>query len=237
MTIWFASLSILFTVPSYAAEQDGAQKVKSDRVNVDLLKQKYWAQGEESELQVVQNRKFKKKGTLEVGLQLGSSSTDPFLVVKDIGFRIGYNFNEDFGISAFLWRVIATPSEAYTQLESTTTARANVNSPSMFYAAEASYSPIYGKLSILGKAIIYYDMKVTGGIGSMQTDTGAYLAPMLGVGQKIFLRHDISLAFDYRFIFFNETVTNRNPTGPSSITRTNYTHAIMIGVDYLFSFN
>ncbi len=222
----------------FAAEPLGTnsgRKDKNDHVNVDLLKQKYWAQGEESELQVVQNRKYKKRGTFEVGLMLGSTSTDPFLSVKDIGFRIGYNFNEDFGMSAFVWRVLATGSDAQTQLETQTTARANTNIPSMYYAAEASYSPIYGKLSILGKAIIYYDMKLMGGIGSMQTETGSYIAPLLGVGQKIFLRHDISLALDYRFLFYSETVNNKNPTGQATFSRTNYTHTIAIGVDYLFS--
>lgn len=238
MTIWFAFLTVLTYASTYAAEHESAApKGKTDRVNVDLLKQKYWAQGEESELSVVQNRKYKKKGTLETGLQLGSISTDPFLVVKSVGLRVNYNFNEDFGVGAFVWKMISAPSDAYTTLETTTTARANVNHQTMFYGAEASYSPIYGKLSILGKAIIYYDMKVMGGLGWMNTDTGSYLAPLLGIGQKIFLQHNISLSFDYRFVFYNETVTNRNPTGAASFSRTNYTHAITIGVDYLFSFN
>src|SRR5882724_4686107 len=67
---------------------------QGERVNVENIKQKYWARGDESELGVVQNRLYSKAGKFELALFGGLLSTDPFLNVTALGGSLGYHFSE-----------------------------------------------------------------------------------------------------------------------------------------------
>src|SRR4051812_6211150 len=55
------------------------QAGKAERVNVESIKQKYWARGEESELGVVQNRLYSKEHKVEIAGFYGFLGSDPFL--------------------------------------------------------------------------------------------------------------------------------------------------------------
>src|SRR4051794_11259253 len=81
-----------------------AEPATGERLNVDKLKEKYWAKGDESELRVVQNRLYTKSLKLELGLFAGSISTDPFLKVQNAGLSLGFHFSDFWAITALAWR-------------------------------------------------------------------------------------------------------------------------------------
>src|SRR5262245_10788021 len=68
--------------PTGSPVEHAADNGQGERVNVENIKQKYWARGDESELGVVQNRLYSKANKLELSLLGGILSTDPFLSVK-----------------------------------------------------------------------------------------------------------------------------------------------------------
>src|SRR5271166_4773557 len=67
---------------------------EAERVNIETIKQKYWARGNEDELGVVQNRMYTKEHKFEFGLYGGVVSTDPFLTVYSASFSLAYHYNE-----------------------------------------------------------------------------------------------------------------------------------------------
>jgi len=81
-------------------------------VNVDQIKEKYWARGDENEMGVVQNRAYSKARKLSLGVVGGVINSDPFIANSALGFNLGYHFSEYLSVSAVAWRSLSTPSAA-----------------------------------------------------------------------------------------------------------------------------
>ena len=146
---------LVFAAPalgSFAHAQQPAPQGES--VEVEKIKEKYWAKGNETELGVVQNRLYSNAGKWEIGALGGFVSSDPFLSVKNFGVSAGYYFNPYFALHAVGWKDLASGSEALGAFEKTSGFTANTNKPKLFYGVQASGDFLYGKLSFLGKMII-----------------------------------------------------------------------------------
>src|SRR4051812_36371765 len=75
-----------------AENKEGKTNVESashepdlEQVNVENIKERYWARGNETELGVVQNRAYSKTNKLELGFLGGVAFSDPFLTLKYLG--------------------------------------------------------------------------------------------------------------------------------------------------------
>ncbi len=205
--------------------------------NVEKIQEKYWANGDESELGVVQNRSFSKSHKFEFGLMSGIVATDPFLNVNNLGFDVGYNFNEYFSLYLIGFKDFVNPSSALTTFQNTIGATTDNNPPSYYLGTELNASILYGKLSLLGKAILHYDMHLLGGLGLTNTFSGTYFTPSLGLGQQIYLTKSLALRVDYRLMLYNETIIEQViPTklGQPVGNRLNFTNSITVGVDFLW---
>jgi outer membrane beta-barrel protein len=176
----FGVLLLLFSASSFA--DNSATTTAPEKLPVDKIKEKYWQKGNDVEVSVIQNRLYSKAHTFELGVYVGSISTDPFLSVKNYGLSLGYHINDYFGIVALAWKESVSPSSALTLLQSSENTTANTNDPKSFWGGELDFVPLYGKLSLVGKAIIYFDTHVDAGAGETSTETGNYLTPFIGIG-------------------------------------------------------
>ena len=215
----------------------------AEQVNVDKIKEKYWARGDESELGVVQNRTYTKTHKIELSLLGGLIFTDPFLSVQSFGGSLSYHFSEYLAASIMYNKYFTSQSSAVSAAQQTISSLGGAafipptNYPSSFYGAEAVWSVLYGKLSVLGKSIIYYDMHLLGGMGVTSTESGSDITGDIGLGQQVFLSKRFSIKFDYRMLIYNETLLEKvlpaqlgKPTG----TRINYTNSFVLGLSYFF---
>ncbi|MGK5084937.1 outer membrane beta-barrel domain-containing protein [Bdellovibrionota bacterium FG-1] len=216
---------------------------QSERVNVEDIKQKYWARGDENELGVVQNRIYSKDKKFEFGIFGGFVTTDPFLNVNNIGASLGFHFNEYFGLNVVGFKDLVRPSSALDYLRNPYPVGLgtdnSTNEPRWYLGSELQASIIYGKLSVIGKAIIHYDLHFLAGAGLTQTESGRNFTPEIGIGQQFFLTRVISLRADYRLMRYNEAILQKagspsSPNGTPLGDRTNWTNSITIGLDFLF---
>jgi outer membrane beta-barrel protein len=216
------------------ARPPGVSAGKGAKVDVEAVKRKYWAQGNESEMSVVQNRLYTKAGKFEFGIFYANQVGDPFLVIRDFGALGTYHMTEEWGLTLYGWKSFVSNSTAYTAFVNTPGFPGDTNSdrPKYFIAGEVMFSPIYGKLSLIGKAILYYDMHVMAGMGRITQENGSYFAPTVGIGQQIYLNKSLALRIDYRWITYSETIINKQTSAVSD--RRNYTDAISLGVDMMF---
>ena len=208
----------------------------SEKVDVENIKEKYWARGDESELGVVQNRLYSKTHKFELGVFGGFMTSDPFLAVKGLGASLGYHFSEVWAAHLLGWKEYSSSSSALETLEAGGK-KANTNIPQSYVGAEVAASILYGKLSLVGKKIIYYDMHLLGGIGATSTENGTYATPHLGIGQQVYLNQWSSLRVDYRLQRYEERIREKEITpilGQDQGGRTNWTNTITFGVDFLF---
>jgi outer membrane beta-barrel protein len=216
-----------------------ATETDAEKVNVDTIKERYWARGESSELGVVQNRLYSKERKFELGTFGGVISTDPFLSVKNTGATLGYHFSEYLALHAVGWKSFVGPSTALTTFEQTIQATTNFNAPRSFFGLEGMASILYGKLSLVGKSIIYYDFHFTAGMGATWTESGTYATPNFGVGQQIYLSKAASLRVDYRLMHYREKIIEKVITpklGQVVGERANWSNVVTVGVDFLVGF-
>jgi len=218
------------------AQTDSNVASEAEAVDVDAIKKKYWATGDESQLGVVQNRLYSKSHKFQLGLAGGVAFSDPFLSLRTLGGSVGYSFTETWSVSVYGWKTFASPSSALAALRASGK-EANTVLPSSFYGVDAVASVLYGKLSLVGRRIIYYDLFVTAGAGLTNTENGAEQTASLGLGQRFYVTQNFSLRADYHLQYYSETVKEKVITtslGQVKGTRANFTHSLQVGVDVLF---
>ena len=230
---------LVFTVsPAFGAsgKAGAASSDENEKVHVDAIKERYWARGDDSELGVVQNRIYTKAGKLEFGAFMGFISSDPFLSVQSFGGSVGWHLSEYLGLRVLGWQTRVSPSSALLTFQETRGATTNTNEPKSFLGAEAAGSVLYGKLSLLGKQIIYYDFHLLGGGGVTRTESGSYATPLIGLGQQIYLSKAVSFVVDYRLMAYHENILEKViPTKLGQVVdeRVNWTSALTLGVSIL----
>jgi outer membrane beta-barrel protein len=224
--------------PSPSSSPPPSASTDDEKVNVDSIKQKYWARGDESELGVVQNRLYTKANKFEFSVFGGFISSDPFLSVHNVGGSIGYHLSEYFSVNLIGWKTFSSPSSALETFQQVSGATTNTNPPSSYFGSEASADLLYGKLSLLGKKIIYYDFHLLGGLGATSTLSGTYFTPSVGVGQQTWVSKYVAIRIDYRLMEYHENIIDQ--VGPSPNlgqvvdSRENWSNVITIGCSFLF---
>lgn len=221
---------VLITGPAHGAENT------PDANEIEQIKNRYWAQGNENEMGVVQNRLYTKRGKTETWFFGGLMSSDPFLTVRTLGFQSAYHFNESFSLGAFGMRNWTSPSAALDVLE-LGGKKANTNPPRGTVGSELQASLLYGKLSLLGASILYYDMHAGAGFAVTSTETGTYAGPSFSIGQNIYLNKRVSLRFDYRMIAYRENIVEKEITaklGQVVGARNNFSNSFQFGVSFLW---
>ncbi len=201
--------SLFFASSVFAADAKPAAAPGTEVIEVEKIKEKYWAKGDEAEIGVVQNRLYSNAKKFELGVYGGLTSRDPFLSVKDVGGSLGYFFNNYFALHGIYWRSLVSASSALKTFENEIKSTTNTNEPKGFYGLQGSAGLLYGKLSLIGKSIIYFDLHLRGGLGQTITETGNYLTPFLGLGQQIHLTKIFSLTLDYRYMRYSEDIRGK----------------------------
>jgi outer membrane beta-barrel protein len=239
---------------SPSPEDQNADTTGAERVNVENIKEKYWARGDESELGVVQNRLYSKSHRIELGVTGGFNSTDALLSVREVGFTLGYHVNEYISFHLMYMRYFTSSSldSAGTQVLAQQDSPAlNSNKPQDYFGGEVRWSLLYGKLSLLGKAIIYYDLHLDGGLGdtlynaptpanatlgiASNSNSGSSFSESVGIGQQFYLNHHFTFNVDYRMIHYEETLLQTvipQDYGQAIGSRANFSHVISLGFSY-----
>lgn len=229
--IGIAILSYFAMESGWAQTSSGRTRQKVDRVDVEALKKKYWETGDPNEIRVVQNRLYTKSGKFEFSAFGSTVSSDPFLSTRNAGGILAFHLSEQFSLGVIGWKSFAEDSAATDFLYESTKAsgspqRPFMNKPESFYGGELGYSPIYGKLSLFGKKILHYDIHFMGGAGMTGGETGSYVTPFLGIGQKLYLGRLLALRLDYRYMRFREVTVG---TSGEELERNNNTNVLSLG--------
>lgn len=206
-----------------------------EKIDVQAMKKRYWTVGNEDLMDVVQNRQYVKKGRIETSVRYGFYSDDPFVDTKAYTFALGYHVNEFFSLHANYSMASADGSSAYSQAVAQSFTPV-VTLPKTVMGVEGRGSLIYGKLSFLGNAIIYYDFNFALGLSSIgyEMKNGpqagskqSSIAFTGGLGQQVYLSRSFFLTMDYRLMKHSDKFpTTQNPNGTRSVT----TNWIQIGV-------
>ena len=179
---------------------------------------------------VLQNRAFLKAYRPEVGLVAGAILDEAYTNTTLTGMRAGMFVNEWLGfevdqfqtkvadsadrkaLDTLKYRPLNDPGAGNaTSANGTTTTTTTVVSPDPEVNAihqitdfSAVAAPLYGKINILNKWIIYTDLYGTGGVSRIVTDQGPKLGETVGAGERFYLGKAWSVRVDFKDRIFNE---------------------------------
>jgi outer membrane beta-barrel protein len=231
MRHFFKIITIIIILPSwaYAATTTPATTPpvipgEAQKVDMEAIKKSYWNDPSFTP-NVVQNREYSKAGRVKIEGNYGLMVHDPFLSTTYAGVSLGYNINEYIGINALYWRIWDRNSPATGAL---TAAEAdadranyavNVNPLQWLAGGELSFGLLYGKLSLIGKAIIHFDLMFLAGAGYLASQNLKTAAPWFGISQQIYLFRFLAIKLDYRCMIYRQVLVEDNdvPSKGSSI--------------------
>lgn len=195
-TLFTSLLALSLAAPTLALAQDDAledilneeesateerKAVESgdmdDRVGVkseDLGLMSQEKTGKRRLIKTLQRKNFLKIGRFEVGPHLGFVTNDPFINRYLIGANAGYHITEVFGLElqgTFSpdfgtgdWKPITE------QLVEENRVSPDISKIIWFMSMNAQFSPIYGKIAVVGRKIINFDMYGIFGMGVVGTN-------------------------------------------------------------------
>lgn len=236
LSFCFLSLFINLTFVQAQEPQPSPTPAGSQKVDLAKFQQKYLVNAG-TEVQVVQNRIYTKAHKYELGVMGGFVSADPFLNIMGYGGFLGHHFSEYFGVRAFYWKDSSKKSPSWSKTGTASGQYVNTNAPLSMMGAEAKFTPLYGKVSVLGTSIIYFDLSVFGGAGIRKTESGSNFSPIFGVGQQLYFAKSFSFGIDYRIMKYSEKIIDSQTAsatfGQVVDNRSDFTSFFFLSVSYL----
>jgi outer membrane beta-barrel protein len=214
-----ASLLMLMMAPGSVSAQDKskagdkaasattapAEERTSDKMDIKSLEKKYWS-AKDDDFTVVQNRAFTKDKRFFAAVMGGMLINDSYAVGTGMTGSIGYHFSERWGMEFSILRTSLKGNDSTTEFIQRYKVAPNHNQTRSVSTLSALWMPIYGKISLLDKKIIYYDMGLGIGIGQtayeQQVARGGEMktAPhySIDVVQQYFFNEHFSIRFDFK---------------------------------------
>lgn len=133
------------------------------------------------------------------------AANDAFFRTLGGQFRLGYHFNETWGVEATTFYLSSTPTQAVDDLAAKQNMQVeNLTTPKSLLGVNAYFSTIYGKMALEERKIIPYEFYQTAGVGSISTNPASTAAAFyFGVGNIFSLSKDSELRADLSWFFYN----------------------------------
>lgn len=203
----FKKAVLLFIVATSQAFAQTAPAQKdnrgSDKLDIKKLEEKYWAAKDE-DFSVVQNRRYVKAERFYVTGRTGIPFNDPYSSGTIMGLDGGYFFNERYGLELSYNSYDLKDNDSVKQFVDSYGAMPDHNILKSSYFLSGIWVPFYAKMSVLDKSIIYFDMGVSAGLGSINyeiakaegNESKSTIGYKLGVFQQIFFSEHFALRAD-----------------------------------------
>ncbi len=214
MKKWILMLS-LFASTAMAAGEKPASSLDSEFDSLGgnkIFLDKAKALQPEENISIVQNRTVSLVRRLELAPEFsGTFGGEAYSKTKSVGMNAVYHFNSRWAIGAkYNWSFNTLTEEGQSlinaakadQIENPESPR--VPYPEFDYAksemmALVNWSPIYGKLNLLDKAVAHFDFYVLGGYGQVELASGPTSTYTAGGGFGFWLTQNFSTRLEMRY--------------------------------------
>lgn len=187
--------------PATPAEEDRG----SDKMDIKSLEKKYWS-AKDDDFQVVQDRAYPKAKRGFGSLLYGNVINDPYTVGSGSGAAFGYYFTERWGLELSYIKTSLKDNDSTGEFKSSYGTSPNYNITRAITTLSGHYMPIYGKISLRDKSIMYFDMGVAFGLGQtayekQSSGTGEKASAMhysLDIIQQYFVSRSVAFRIDFK---------------------------------------
>lgn len=203
------------TLPSSSPVKSG-----SDKVDLKKLEDKYWA-AKDDEYGVIQNRTFAKAGKFYLSLVYGPLINDPYAKARATGGMLGYYLSEDWGVELDYLMYNSSKNQTVSDFQQFSGgANPDFNLVKSSKTLSLTYTPFYAKMAFMNKAIMYFDMGFTLGLGQTDYEIQKVDKPLgvpvqsnetksaphfeIGVMQQLFLSQYFAFRLDIKNSFYSQ---------------------------------
>lgn len=172
-------------------------------------------------IQSVERKVFLKRRRFEVHPYVGMDLNDAFFQHFFVGAGVAYHLEDSFAVELRGGAAVGEVQKGSVRFVRLATGSLLEGQPSLLAHADvdATWAPIYGKLSLFGESILHFDTFVTAGVGIFATQRGERATPEaellevtnvnpavnLGIGQRYYINEWLVFRFDIRNYSFIET--------------------------------
>lgn len=205
-----------------AAKSDDKVNPESDKLDVSDLEKKYWA-AKDTDFNVVQNRTYTKAGRYAISLGFGPLLNDSWSEAVALSASASYYFSDRYG-AELMYSYTDTKNSASTDRLISQGGVPNHGKVKTYIGGAFNWVPIYAKMSVMNKSIIYFDMSFSPTVGmtsyEQQTEDGGRRksSPTVGIDitQHFFLSKFFALRGDFKNRWYQEDIAAyRNSTAAS----------------------
>jgi outer membrane beta-barrel protein len=191
----------------------------------------------DKKIYVLQNRKYRKANHAMISVMGGTTLGETYRTVYQVQPRLGYWFDEEFGIEAFYSDRFNSPNNAYRGMINALGSGSTAQSPVIREITSQvglllNWAPWYAKINVFN-SILYFDWYFSLGAGSMTSQVGLktkddpvqgplwqtenLFAVFLGTGHLFHLSDATFARLDFLSYFYSADV-NGGYTGGGSTT-------------------
>jgi outer membrane beta-barrel protein len=218
------------------------------KVDLTDLENRYWT-AKDTEFNVVQNRLYTKAHRFALNFMLGTDLSSNYTNDYNIGLQLSYYFSERQGVTLQGWKTAASPASFATTFEQNGAAY-NYNSPTGYIGANYNWVPIYAKISLLEKKILYFDMSINPGLGATFLYSNSFgttvnqpnslsqtaITGAIDISQQVFLSSHWAIKLDIDSHFYPETIYyaggGLQPANSVAQNKLTYSAIFMLGVTF-----
>lgn len=159
---------------------------------------------------VIQRRFLPKTGRFEFSPSGMITLNNPFFSNMGLGLRASYYFLEKHGLELQYFMLSNSSREVTKNLETKRNVRTeSLVKPKSYMGVAYKWNPIYGKMTLLNKTIVPFDLYFTagGGMTNTQEDSGAPTVHV-GTGQVFALNKMMAIKWDLTWNFYSADSTD-----------------------------
>jgi len=183
---------------------------KSEKVDIQQIETDYWQQ-KDTEFHVVQSRRFTKEKRPFIHLGYGLLINDSFTKGSSYALSGGYYFTEQNGVELTYSQFNVKNSKTTDEIIAAGGTPA-YNKLNYQLAATYNWMPIYGKISLFDKSIIYFDMGIHVGLALVDYDhvllagnkSDSSVAIAVDISQQFFVNERWAFRFDVKNRFYKQ---------------------------------
>lgn len=236
-----AILLFILAASQAFAQQGNDQSKSNDKLDIKKLEEKYWS-AKDDDFSVVQNRRYTKADRYYLTVFGGVPINDPFGTGNITSAQLGYFFNERWGLDVNYTTADMKNNDNTTQFIDDNGVAPNYNFFNNSTMLSVTYVPLYAKMSFVDKAIIYFDMGVSLGMGTaeyiVKKEEGdinqSAMSYQISVNQQIFFSEHFAVRLDFINKFTNEDrfkyskIAPNRDLGPKTVNDTQ----LLLGLTY-----
>ena len=158
----------------------------------------------------VRRQKLMRDGRFEAGFSIGSTLGDSYRRSFPLTLHGNYFFTDQLGAGLTAFYALTSETSLAEEVRTLRPRRVAANSFSavtMGIGLDVHYTPIHGKLSLLGISAIRYDLGLLGGVGFLQVDgaeqDGFTIAPDLGLNGRFFINDQLAISVFYKAYIYS----------------------------------